>query len=323
MRRFAVLAGLGSLVLAAGCLPGWKRPDTPPPPPAVTTKMPSAAELVQYMNNNASLVDSVKSTELDMVGKQGNDSIGLSGELYCQKPKNFRLRAKVAGQSAVDIGSNDNEFWFWISQAKDEDGVARVHYCSYQDMAAGKARMPFPFQPDMIVSALGLGEYKPDGQYTVTGDDRTIRLIEKTVSAQGQPVQKVTVFNRTQVAPGKPQVLAYLLLDEQGNEICRATIQEVQTLSVGRDPQTGQPQRVDLPQKVDLVWNAQKIELKMKLMQVQANNIAPQQAARLFSRGDLGYPTTNLAQGADAPPKGVAQDMGLQRAQLLTPTPVK
>ncbi len=317
MRRFAVLAGLGSVVLAAGCLPGLKRPDTPPPPPAVTAKLPSAAELIQYMNDNAALVQSVKSTELDMVAKQGNDSIGLSGELYCQKPRNFRLRAKVAGQSAVDIGSNDNEFWFWISQAKDEDGVARVHYCSYQDMAAGKARMPFPFQPDMIVSALGLGEYDPKGQYTVTGDDRTIRLAEQTTSAQGQPVQKVTVFNRTRVQPGKPQVLAYLLLDDKGNEICRASIQDVQAVPVDHE------QRAVLPQRVDLAWNAQKIELKMKLLQAQANSIAPQQAARLFSRGDLGYPTVNLAQGADAPPRGVVQDMSLQRAQLLTPTPVK
>ena len=218
MRRLAVLAGLGLAVLAVGCLPLRPKPASPDPSPNVTTQVPSAAELVQYMNDNAALVQSVKSTEVEISAKQGSESIGLTGQLFCQKPLNFRLRAVLAGQPTVDIGSNDNEFWYWISQAKDEDNVARVHYCSYQDMAAGKARMPFPFQPDMIVSALGLGAYDPKGKYTVKDDAKTISLIEQTVSAQGQPVQRVTVFNRMRVKPDKPQVLAYLLLDDKGGE---------------------------------------------------------------------------------------------------------
>ncbi|HVS35561.1 MAG TPA: hypothetical protein VMS17_08265 [Gemmataceae bacterium] len=312
MRRFAVLVGLGSIVLAAGCLPGLRPKPDPAPSPAVTTKVPSAPELIQYMNNNAALVQSVKSTEVDMVAKQGGESVGLSGQLFCEKPRNFRLRAVVAGQPAVDIGSNDNEFWFWISQAKDDDGVARVHYCSYQDMAAGKARMPFPFQLDMIVAALGLGEYSTDEtKYTVKSDDKTISLVEQTTSAQGQAVQKVTVFNRTRVQSGKPQVIAYLLLDDKGAEICRASVEDVQIVPVDRD------QRAVLPQRVALVWKTQKIELQMKLSRAQANNITQQQAARLFSRADLGYPTANLAQGADTP-KGYSE-MSIQRTQLLAP----
>ena len=57
-----------------------------------------------------------------------------------------------------------------------------------------------------------------------------------------------------------------------------------------------------LPQRVQLVWDAQKIELRMKLFDTQANSISPQQAAKLFSRADLAsYPASNLAQGPDAP----------------------
>ena len=235
MRRFKILTGLGLLALAAGCIWGCKRDVVPDPPATVTTQTPSAANLVAYLNKNARLVQSVKSTKVEMDAKQDGQSIGLEGMLFCQKPRNFRLRANdPLGKPAVDIGSNDNEFWFWISAAKDEDGVPRVHYCSYSDMAAGKARMPFPFQPDMIVSALGLGEYDPKGNYTVKDDPKTISLIEQTTSAQGQPVQKATVFSRTRVAPGKPQVLAYLLLDEKGKEICRASVQDVQAVSVER-----------------------------------------------------------------------------------------
>ena len=89
-------------------------------------------------------MESMKSTQVQIDAKQGAEAIGLEGTLFCQKRRNFRLRAKALGQPAVDIGSNDEEFWFWISQAKDEDNVARVHYCSYKDMAAGKAACRSP-----------------------------------------------------------------------------------------------------------------------------------------------------------------------------------
>ena len=92
-------------------------------------------------------------------------------------------------------------------------------------------------------------------------------------------MQKVTVFSRTQCGPGKPQVLAYLLLDEKGNEICRASVLDVQTVrSAGA---------AVLPQRVQLVWDAQKIELRMRLYDTQANSIDAPQAAKLFSRADL------------------------------------
>ena len=204
MRRLAVLAALGVAVVAFGCLPGCRRELVPDAPsPAVTSQKPTTAQLVAYMNENAQLLQSIKSTNLEIEATQGRETIGLGGTLFCEKPRDFRLRAKVAAQPAVDIGSNNDEFWFWISQGKDQDGVARVHYCSYQDMSAGKARMPFPFQPDMIVAALGLGEYGPDKEYSLKEEANTVSLVEKTVSAQGQPVQRVTVFNRTRVGAGQ------------------------------------------------------------------------------------------------------------------------
>jgi hypothetical protein len=314
MRRLAVLAGLGAVVLGVGCLPGCKRDVVPDPPAVITTEKPTAASLVAYLNDNARLMESVKSTQVQIDAKQGTEAIGLEGTLFCQKPRNFRLRAKALGQPAVDIGSNDDEFWFWISQAKDEDNVARVHYCSYKDMAAGKARMPFPFQPDMIVAALGIGVYDPNGQYTLKEDAKTLSLIEQAVSAQGQAVQKVTVFNKVRVGPGKPQVVAYLLLDgKTGAEICRASVLEVQTVQVDRE------NKAVLPQKVQLVWKPQQIEMTMRLFDTQANSIAAPQAAKLFSRADLAsIPAANLARGSDTP-SGYSQEPAIQPARLNAP----
>ena len=308
MRRYAILAAtaFGVLTLVGGC-----RREIIPDSPAAVSKMPkpTAPDLVAYLNENARRVQSIKSTKLEIQAKQGNESIGLEGTLFCQKPRDFRLRGTVAGSPAVDIGSNSQEFWFWVSQGKDEDGVARVHYCSYADMAAGKARMPFPFQPDMITAALGMGDYDPQKEYTIREDDKaqTVSLIERTVSAQGQPVQKVTQFHSRTVGPNKPQVIAYYLLDDKGNEICRATVLDVQTIG-----------GAVVPKHMKLVWRPQQIELSMRLFDTEVNKIDAPQAAKLFSRAGLTIPASNLARGPDAP-SGVSQGMSIQRTRLDGP----
>jgi hypothetical protein len=311
MRRYTILVGLGAfslVALASGC-----RREIIPDPPAAVSKAgkPTVPDLVAYLNNNARLVQSIKSTQLEIQAKQGNQSIGLSGTLFCQKPRDFRLRATVAGASAVDIGSNNQEFWFWISQAKDEDGVARVHYCSYADMAAGKARMPFPFQPDMIVAALGMGDYDPQKEYTIREDKETVSLVEKAVSAQGLPVQKVTQFNKLTVGPNKPQVIAYYLLDDKGNEICKASVLDIQRITVGRESAV-------VPSHVKLVWRPQHIEMTMRLYDTKVNQIDAPSAAKLFSRNGLSIPAANLARGPDTP-SGVSQEMSIQRTRLNAP----
>ena len=73
MRRYAILAGLGAfsvLTLAGGC----RREMIPDPPAAVSkTGKPTVPDLVAYLNHNAQLVQSIRSTELEIQAKQGNE----------------------------------------------------------------------------------------------------------------------------------------------------------------------------------------------------------------------------------------------------------
>ncbi len=154
MRRLLTLGALAlalAIPLAAGChlLPNRDRNPAVNPPPATGT--PDAPALVNYLNLNAQKIQSIQaSVALD--ARQGRQPIGLDGEMACQKPRDFRLRAKVLGQPAVDIGSNDKEFWYWISKAE----PPYVYHCSYEELGKGKVRVPFPFQPDMVMAALNL-----------------------------------------------------------------------------------------------------------------------------------------------------------------------
>jgi hypothetical protein len=298
--------GLALLPCLTGCHPGMnvlnpKRPDTPPP-----GKAPTAEELVQYLNYNARKVQTVQSNHVDIDCKQGNQGVpGLSGLMVCQKPRNFRLKAKVAGQPVVDIGSNDQEFWYWISKAE----PPYVYYCSYENLARGGVRMPFPFQPDMLVMALGMAEYDPNKKYEIKPNDKTIELIETAVSPQGQPIKKVTVFNRFQAEKGQPQVLAYKLKDMQDKDICTAVVYEVQTVQVA-----GYPEPAVMPYRVKLTWPDQQVEMTMWLKDLQAVTVEPERATRMFSRRDLAdLQSFDLARGTPDNPRGIGQTQSFNR----------
>src|SRR5260370_18502828 len=108
MRPIFFAVGIGALVFVTGCPPFQKKsnPDfRAQRPPAQRT----AGERVAGLNDNARKVQSVGVRYLDTDCAQGMQSVGLRGWMYCQKPKSFRMTAELAGNSEVDMGSNDQE----------------------------------------------------------------------------------------------------------------------------------------------------------------------------------------------------------------------
>jgi hypothetical protein len=285
--RTIVGVGAGLLLAAVGCTHYQHVRDNPTATPVAAAGAPKAADLVTYLNQTSRNVQAIQCTRLAMDCKEGKQGVGVDGMLVCQKDRNFRLKGSVLGSPAVDIGSNKEEFWYWIKEVKP---VPYVFHCSYEDLGRGGVQLPFPFQPDMIVAALGMGKYDENGKYRVVmpPNKNYFELIEDAISPQGERVQKVTAFNsRTvDVKRGQPQVIAYALRDMQGKTICQATIQEVQSKD-----------GVVLPRRLTLSWPAQQMEMKMTLSDVTVvNNLAPERATRLFQRSDLGsLPSFDLA----------------------------
>jgi hypothetical protein len=291
---------LALLLIVPGCNStrlNWLRPEpATKAAPAPDTAPLSVARIVDYLNANAARVQSLDVTELDVTCSAGIQSFGLRGHIMTEKPRNFRMKAKVAFSDAVDIGSNRDEFWFWI--AKNQPPYQ--FYCPYKDLAEAR-RLPMPFQPDWVMETLGLGEYGPADRYLpLEQQGDTLRLVERMRSPQGMSVRKVIVMKRHEVSFPSPQVLAYMLLDDAtGKELCSAHIYEVQKVN------TNQGQAL-LPRRVELKIPADRVSLKMILDGVEVNKTLPQQA---FLRPRLnGIDSYNLARGQ--------LDSGLQPAGL-------
>lgn len=221
MRQFTAYLAFGTLLLVSGCVAPWMKPGpTPPSNQPTLSKEPTAAELVGYLNTNSRKLQAF-TAGVDVTASQNGQSFGLDGLVACQKPQSFRLKANILGKSGVDMGSNDEEFWYWISKAD----PPYLFHCSYRDLPSVK-NMPFPFQPDMVVKAMGLADYDVS-KCTVQSKGAVVSLIETSESAQRDPIYKVTMFNRNATG-SKPVVTGHLLMNKNSKVICRADIDAVQ-----------------------------------------------------------------------------------------------
>jgi hypothetical protein len=297
------IASLIAVVLLAAVLAGcantrWGFLNRDKEPDVVLGPPPSKEAVVAYLNENASRLQSVRADDVDITVHAGAAGavvpIGLRGNLMTQKPRAFRLAGSFAAKQMVDLGSNDEEFWWWISK----DNPPDQYFCRYDDLNNGRVPfVPFPFQPEWIMETMGLGPYGPADKYEMTHDKDTLRLIERARSPQGRPIRKVIVMKRTEQKAPSPQVLAFLLLDDAtGNEICSAEITAV-------DVKSG----AIFPRRLDLRWPDAKIRLAMNLGDVAVNTQLPQTA---FQR-----PTMNGVRSRDLARLNFDNPMTLQRVQ--------
>jgi hypothetical protein len=288
MRQLSTVLMVGGLLASVGCNTwlkgggGTVADNTP----VTDAQAPSKTQLVEYLNVCSSRLNSVQSTNVYMDCKAKGDSGSLDASLVCEKPRNFRMRGRLTGQTVCDIGSNNDEFWYWIKQDK-----PYVYHCSYDAMARGGVRLPFPFQPDMVVAALGMGSYDPDpNHYELKVLKNSMELSEAITSPQGAPAQRVTVFARgkADVYGGRPQVTEYALRDGQGHDICKAVVERVAVRG-----------SAIVPQKVRLSWPAEKMELALTLNTITINNVDQQFAQGVFNRADLrNYQSFDLGRNA-------------------------
>lgn len=278
---------LGLLIaLTSGCAStnwNWFKPTGGGDSAAKGAASPTVQGLVDYLNENASRVRSIRVDDMSVDATLGSQSIALNGRLMVEKPRNFRMKATFLGKEEVDIGSNMNEFWFWAQRNPEP----YQYFCSYRDLAEGKVRaMPLPIQPEWVMEAMGLGPFGPAEKYKIEPDSAsTIRLVEKTTSPQGLTVRKVIVMNKREVKAPQPQVTAFLLVDDRtGQEICSAHI-----LATKVDRATG----AILPHKMDLRVPREKMSMALKLDGMTVN--APLVGTAFQRQPMVGIEPFNLA----------------------------
>ncbi|TWT83231.1 hypothetical protein CA13_46960 [Planctomycetes bacterium CA13] len=129
-----------------------------PPPPSVLTDAPSIAELSAVVNRTGSVQQ--LSTNTATVEVLTMPSVPrLSATVNLQRERRFRMRASLPIMlgAGMDMGSNDEVFWFEVPE-----GMSKVlYYADHDQYKQQLNRAVLPVDPTWIMDALGLVQLDP------------------------------------------------------------------------------------------------------------------------------------------------------------------
>lgn len=155
MRTLILLLVVFSSV--AGCAQRQLAP-TYPPPPTVLAATPSLAEVTAAVNRTASIRQLASNTaSVDVLSQPGIPT--LNATLNFEREKNFRLQAKlpVILGSGLDMGSNEQLFWFEVPERLSQT----LYYAGHDAYRQQLSRSVLPVDPTFVVEALGLVQIDP------------------------------------------------------------------------------------------------------------------------------------------------------------------
>jgi hypothetical protein len=245
------------------------------PEPRVLPPSPSIEQVIQAVNRNNSQIHSF-SANYAMLSGPGWPTLRAS--VAFERPWRLRLIAAtgLTGRE-LDLGSNDQMFWFWVRRNQ----PAAIFYARHDQFAACPARQTIPIEPRWLMEALGTAELDPalpyQGPRPLAGDRLEIRTIQETASG---PTTKVIILDA-----GRAWVLEQYVFDGQGR--LRAS-----SIANGhrRDPLTG----LVMPTAVSINVPPAQFSMQIDLGNVQINHLSGNPAALWTPPNYPGYPPIDL-----------------------------
>jgi len=260
---------------------------------------PSAtlAQVLDVVNDNSARVQAFSTTQAKIM-TPGLPSINAN--IVFQRPRSFRLVAQtVLLGPEVDLGSNDELFWFWIKRAQ----PPALFSCRHEQFAASAARSIIPVEPEWLIEALGVVTFDKtapiEGPFPVGNGRLEVRT--KSV-ASGRQMLRVTIIDDS-----RGVVLEEHVYDGQGVRLASAVMSRHL-----RDFESG----ATLPRHIEIQWPPAKFEMSIDMNNMQINQLTDEQRALFNKPTYSGYNEIDLAQpNALGPPPSAN---GQQRAPAST-----
>lgn len=217
----------------------------------------------------------------------------LSGHLALERPRNFKLELEAEGVPKADLGSNAQEFWYWVS-SPDRD-QKYIYWCNYRDLDTSD--LPITYQPDWIIEAMGLKPISAREVATVKvergSESGTTRLIFPAARDRGQPYSREMIVGNTD-----RHIRRLKVFSESRVLLAEAVAEDFQTFPTGTAG-PGERESGYLPQKVRLDWRREQLVLDVALREVKVNQFDHAMAADIFVEPDvIGYTRLNLAEAS-------------------------
>ncbi len=287
----ATLTSSGCAALSRGSL-------APTPRPLVERSF-ELTEFVADHNRNAERIKSL--TARPSIGVAGKKVLNgrADARLDLVRPRKFKLVLKSMGATKADIGSNDDEFWFWV-QGEDKS----IYWCNYDELDS--TPLAVTYQPDWIIEALGLKTISADEAKQIKvreGTERgtTALIFPPTRNGAETYTRKMIVTNRTRrikehcIYAGNLQTL-----------LAQAEVSGYKDFEAGSDVGTADADAGEtcyLPERVKLEYKRDQLALDVLLKDVTINQVEPAKAAAYFVEPVIAhYERVNLAEAARSQP---------------------
>lgn len=253
MKKLAFIACLIPLLLT-GC--AWMKLNRNTELSAFGPKAPcrvpphaNAEDLVRHLNENVGKLNGWTARHVKLKA----NNIPLNALIAVEKGKHLRIMVSSMVGDEMDIGSNDEVFWFW---AKRHPQPA-VMYASHDQIDLVRESLQIPFEPAWLMEGLGVAEIPLEGVTLTPGDGRTSVLASNHVLGNGQHIRKAITVDHCH-----GRVLEHSIWDANHNRIAHSTFSKHRL-----DPETG----VILPQQIRIEWPKAEVSLVMDLGPVEIN----------------------------------------------------
>ena len=123
----SIMLAIAATLGASGCR-AWSPGSLAPTPRPLAERTFDMDEFVAEHNRNADRIQTLEAKP--SIGVAGRCmKARADGRLALERPRNFKLELMSMGAVKADIGSNDEEFWFWVHN--DEE---RIYWCNYDEL---------------------------------------------------------------------------------------------------------------------------------------------------------------------------------------------
>ncbi len=268
----------------ATCSRSFRNPFTSlgPPAPEVLPVGASLDQILAAVNQNSGRVQSYQTNNASIT-VPGMPAIPLlRGNIAVQRPGRLRLQASTAITGAeVDLGSNDERFWFWVKRNE----PPALYFARHEQFVGSSAQQVMPIDPQWLIDALGLSQFSSGDQYEapIQRGDGTVE-IRSTIQTRTGTMTKHTV-----VDVKRAWVIEQHIYDARGTLVA-----STRARSHRYYPTMG----VSLPQVIELNLPAAQLALTIDVGTVVINQVGGNTA--LWSMPVIsGYPQVDLG---TAPP---------------------
>ncbi len=224
--------------------------------PRVLPPSPTLEQVIQVVNNNSAQIRSFSAPRATL---SGPGFPTLRAFVAFERPLRLRLRAETSLTGPeLDLGSNDELFWFWVRR----NVPPTLFYCRHAEFSQCASRLALPIEPQWLIEAMGITEFDlrlpHQGPFPLPGDRLEIRTLRET--PQGTQT-KLTVIDAIRGC-----VLAQQVRDCQGQPLATAQAGEHR-----RDPLSG----LILPSVVTVESPSAQLSLRLDLGPIEINRPLP------------------------------------------------